>query len=332
MKFDPHSVLGVAQGAEPAELKRAYRRLAMRWHPDRNSAPEATERFKQIQAAYTQLATVDVVEMPETEEAEAPAEEAVAKAADIRLNLSISLAEAASGCRQTIHYARGKACGRCHGSGESGMGRTRFCASCHGSGRVRDAERNLVACEECAGRGFITERTCKDCGGSGRDTAQASLEISVPPGMLPGDELRLAGQGEPASDGLQAGDLYLTIVIHAHPLFALRGRNLHFSMPVSALALMAGGEIELPTLAGSLRHTLKAATPTAQELRLAGKGYPGRGKYPAGDLMVELTPVFPGQLNARQRKLLLQANAALMDDCVDALPEIAAWRQANDLA
>ena len=329
MNSDHHSILGVAAGASPAEVKRAYRRLAMRWHPDRNTDPAATEHFKRIQAAYEQLVAVDPPKEAKTEDTqpEPEAEESVAKAADIRLNLEISLEEAASGCRRTINYVRGKACRTCDGSGEAGMTRTRFCEACHGSGRVRDAKQGLVSCGACVGRGFFSERICPDCGGSGRETASVSLEISVPPGMLPGDELRLAGQGEAAHGELAAGDLFLTIVIRSHALFQLRGRDLHFSMPVSALALLAGGEIALPALTGTLHQVLEPGDPTVRDLRFAGKGFPGRGKHPAGDLVVRLSPVFPARLNARQRKLLLQANAALLDEAAGSLPEIAAWNQ-----
>ena len=335
MNIDHHSVLGLAPGATPAEIKRTYRRLAMRWHPDRNSDPAATERFRSIRAAYEALVAVDsekeakteaADEAPEEAEAEAETEaETAARAADIRLNLEVGLAEAAAGCRKTIAYTRGKPCKTCAGSGEAGITRTRFCDACHGSGRVRDGKRGLVSCEACGGRGFFSERICPDCVGSGRETAGVSLEIRVPSGMLPGDELRLAGQGEAAHDDLAAGDLFLTIVIGSHPLFELCGRDLSFSMPVSALALLAGGEIELPTLSGTLKCTLEPGEPTARELRFAGKGFPGRGKYAAGDLVVRMQPVFPARLNARQRKLLLQANAALLDDASASLPEIAAW-------
>jgi molecular chaperone DnaJ len=336
MKSNSHEILGVSPGASPAELKRAYRRLAMRWHPDRSDHPQATEHFKAINAAYEQLLAVDSPDDDEAEAqgadaAQAEAEEDVARAADIRLNLEVSLEEAAVGCRKTIHYTRGNACPTCEGSGEHGMTRTRFCGACHGSGRVHDAKRNLVRCEECGGRGLFTERICKDCGGSGRELADVSLEIRVPHGMLPGDELRLAGQGEPGDDELQAGDLYLTIIIRSHPLYQLRGRDLHFRMPVSALAMMAGGDIDLPSLAGPISHSLEAGAAERRQLRLAGKGYPGRGRNHAGDLVVELAPVFPQKLSVRQRKLLLQANAALLDDAAESLPEIAAWRSAHGI-
>lgn len=339
MDIDPYDILGVARDSGPAEWKRAYRRLAMRWHPDRNDHPEATERFKVINAAYELIATVDAEKEAKTEtpENDAPenetpeAEDSIARAADIRLNLDVSLEEAAAGCRKTIHVTRGNACPTCDGSGEAGMARTHFCDACHGSGRVHDAHRRLIKCDACDGRGLFKERICPDCEGSGRELAEVSLKITVPPGMLPGDELRLAGQGEPGDDELDAGHLYLTLVIRSHPLFQLQGRDLHCRMPVSALAMIAGAEIELPSLGGMFAHALEPGAAEARQLRLAGKGYPGRGRSKAGDLVVELDPVFPKKLNARQRKLLLQANAALMDDAAEALPEIAAWRVAHGL-
>lgn len=334
MSFDPYIVLGVARDSGPHDWKRAYRRLAMRWHPDRNPDPHATERFKQIGAAYEQLLTVDAQEEEETEAAAAAPEtpespESAPRAADIRHNLELDLKEAAAGCRKTIHYTRGKACPTCEGSGEAGIARTRFCDACHGSGRIRDAARVLVPCEACHGRGLFTERICPACSGSGRETTEVSLEIAVPPGMLPGDELRLAGQGEPGDDELLPGDLYLTVVFRSHPLFQPRGRDLHYSMPVGALSLLAGAEIELPGLAGTIRHALQPGRPERRELRLPGQGYPGRGASPAGDLVVDLQPIDPAQWPGRVRKLLLQADRALLDEAETALPELAAWRAAH---
>jgi molecular chaperone DnaJ len=185
----------------------------------------------------------------------------------------------------------------------------------------------LSSCDACGGRGFFSERICPDCGGSGREAGEIELEIRVPPGMLAGDELRLAGQGEPANGDLAAGDLYLTVVIRSHPLFRMQGRDLFFTMPVSALALMAGGAIEVPVPGGRTVVKLEAGAAGERELRLAGKGFPGRAKMPAGDLVVRLQPVFPAALGKKQRKALLEAEALLQADADATLPDIATWRR-----
>lgn len=327
-------VLGVMPDSGPLEWKRAFRRLAMRWHPDRSDHPEATERFKEINAAYEQLTTAGEQEAADEEHQETRPEEqaeAAPKAADIRLNLEVSIEEASLGCRKTIHYTRGKACKTCDGSGEAGMSRTRFCDACHGSGRVRDVKRTLVSCDACGGRGFFTERICPDCGGGGRETAEVSLQIKVPSGMLSGDELRVAGQGEPGDDERAAGDLYLTLVFRSHPLYSLRGRDIEYSMPVSALALLAGDEVVLPTPLGTIRQFLMPGAAAVRDIHLPGKGYPGRGKHGAGDLRVTLTPVFPVQLSEAQRKLLLKVSAAIQAEAETSLPEVAAWQRHHGL-
>lgn len=304
----------------------------MRWHPDRNDHPGATERFKEIRAAYDALLEPDDDEAPADEPVAEPEAEVreTAQAADIRLNLEITLAEAIVGCRKTIQYQRGIACPRCDGTGEYGLTRTRFCKPCHGSGRVRDTKQGLTNCLDCGGRGFFSERICPDCSGSGREMDDLSLQITVPPGMLPGDDLRLVGQGEPGDGTLQPGDLFLTIVIHAHGVFALRGRDLHLEMPVNALALIAGSKIEVPLPVGVLSVQLEPGEAVARELHLAKKGFPGRGKAGPGDLWLKLRPVFPAHLNAKQRKLLQQAVEALNVNVDDCLPGVAAWwRQAR---
>lgn len=330
--MEAFSILGVAQDASPAEIKRAYRRLAMAWHPDRNSHPEATERFKEIRAAYDWLLNRDGEE--EEGEAEAGAEEAAAdaaaevlRAADIRLDLELSLEEGAAGCRRTVVFVRGKPCATCEGSGEAGISRSRFCDVCHGSGRIRHPKHGLESCAHCSGKGIFSERICPDCDGSGRDEVEVSLVVNVPPGMLEGDELRLARQGEPGFGELAAGDLFLRVHLVSHEFFELTGRNLVVSIPVSVLRLLAGGDLTVPLLGGEQEVELAAGDAGPRTLRLEGKGYPGGREGKAGDLVVHLQPVAPRRLTARQRKLLDQAAAGLEETLEEALPEVAAWRR-----
>lgn len=330
MEFDPCAILGVSPGDSPEIWKKAYRRLAMRWHPDRNDDPQATERFKEIGAAYEALLSGDD-EASENPPADASTAATPPQAPDIRLSLSLTLEEAARGCRRSVDFIRSVDCPTCDGSGEAGLARTRFCSACHGSGRVHDAHRRLIPCGECHGKGLFTERICPDCEGHGKHRTPVHLEITVPPGMLQGDELRLTGQGEAAGGELAAGDLYLTILLEQHRLFRLDGRDLCYRMPVDALLLLAGGDIRVPGLAGEVVCELPAGDPAPREIRLAGAGYPGRGRHPAGDLRVELMPVFAVDLTARQKTALRNLHEAWMKEAATHLPEVTEWRRRQGL-
>jgi molecular chaperone DnaJ len=320
-----YAILGVSSDAKPEDIKRAYRRLAMRWHPDRNDHPDSTERFKQIRAAYDAVLGQNDLDSNSKSSTETASTAEVARAADIRLKLEISLAEAFVGCVKMINYQRGSACKTCDGSGEHGISRTRFCRECHGSGRLRDQQSGLLSCHHCAGRGFFVERICPECGGTGRDSTDVSLEIKIPQGMLSGDDLRLAGQGEPGDEVLQAGDLFLTILIEAHPQFHLKGRDFHLDMPVNAIALLAGCEIKVPLPVGSILVKLGSGDISARQLRIAGKGYPGRKNIAAGDFYLTLQPILPQQISAKQKKLLQQVVVSLDAESASHLPEIAVW-------
>lgn len=298
----------------------------MTWHPDRSSHPEATERFKQIRAAYEALLSRDEDEIDGLDSSPANEQEE-ARAADIRIDLELTLEDAAFGCSTTLEFPRGTTCTTCEGSGESGVSRSRPCQACHGSGRTRHRQHGLALCKECGGRGYFTQRVCPDCDGKGKHIAQVNLLVTVPAGMLPGDELRLVGQGEPGLNGLAPGNLLLKLVIRAHALFQLEGCDLSYTMPVSSLRLLAGGRIEVPGLGGAERIKLEAGDLGPRTVRLAGKGYPGRRSPSPGDLIIHLEPVQPRRFNAEQRRILEQAAAACEETLGESLPEIAAWRQ-----
>ncbi len=323
-----YEILGISIDANPAEIKRAYRRMAMRWHPDRNPHPEAAERFKEIRAAYDALLCIEDDEgrlSSSDDETENQGDSQPSRAPDIRLNIEVTLAEAFSGCLKSISYQRGHTCLRCDGTGEYGISRTRFCSHCHGSGRVRDDSAGLKSCDACDGRGFFVERICPDCSGAGKILAEVHLEVRIPAGMLSGDDLRLAGQGEPSTDTLVAGDLYLTVIVQSDPFFELRARDLHLEMPVNALLLLAGGSLDVPLPVGSFALQIDSGEMVQRHLCLAGRGYPSAGKKSAGDFHLTLQPVFPTQLTVKQKKALSRLISSLEENKEDHLPQLSSW-------
>lgn len=320
-----YQILGIPRDSTPADVKQAYRRLAMRWHPDRNDHPDSTERFKQIQAAYDAVLNRRDALLEEDCADEPSSTTAIVRAPDIRLSLEITLAQAFSGCSKTIHYQRGSACTTCAGSGEHGISRTRFCGPCHGSGRLRDKQSGLISCHDCDGRGFFIERICPDCSGLGRHFVDVSLQIKIPPGMLAGDDLRLAGQGEPGNENIQAGDLFLSITISSHPQFRMQGRDLYLEMPVNALALIAGSQINVPLPLGSMTIILEAGDISIRQLTIPGKGYPGRGHLGAGDFHLKIRPVFPSKTSPGQRKMLQRVMESFDASRSDHFPDIENW-------
>ena len=164
-----------------------------------------------------------------------------------------------------------------------------------------------------------------DCAGTGRLITEVGLQIKVPAGMLPGDELRLSGQGESGTADVLPGDLFLTVRMAKHPLFHLDGRDLYLVMPINALTLIAGGEIAIPLPGGESLVQLAPGTAEVRELRLAGKGYPGRGSAKAGDCCVTLKPILPQTLDASQRNIMRQLIDTFAADGHQGFPEISAW-------
>ncbi|MCP5238901.1 MAG: DnaJ domain-containing protein [Zoogloeaceae bacterium] len=324
---DPREVLGLEPDDGAAAIRRAFRRLAMRWHPDRNGDPAALEQFRRIRAAYESL-----IELEDESVAQEAARQP--RGADRRDELWLSIEEAARGCEKAYRLLSAQCCGDCEGSGWIELARSRMCTVCSGSGRVRGGGRHLENCTACDGRGFSTRAQCDMCKGSGEVSGEQSVSVHVRPGLLDGDQLRLRGLGEaPAGEGEgEPGDLLLTVRLRVHPVFRMQRRELHVELPVPAFTLLTGGKVAVPLPVGEEIVSLPAGEAVAHELRLAGRGFPGRGGEPAGDAVVSIRPVLPGALTPEQRKMLARLEKQFEKEIATHYPEIAGFRAALDAA
>jgi molecular chaperone DnaJ len=348
-KRDYYEVLGVNRDASEEEIKKAYRKLAMKWHPDRNpDNPKAEEHFKEVKEAYEILsdpqkraaydqfghAGVD----PTAAAAGASgfraggfdsfadafgdifsdifgggrARSTVYRGADLRYNLEISLEEAARGTEARIRIPAMEECDTCHGSGARPGTSPSTCPTCHGHGQVRLQQGFFSiqqTCPRCHGAGKIVTSPCPACSGAGRVKRHKTLSVKIPSGVDEGDRIRLSGEGEAGVNGGPPGDLYVVIHLKPHPVFRRDHNDLHCEMPVSITTAALGGEIEIPTLDGYARIKIPPGTQTGQMFRLRGKGIRGVRSSSPGDLICHVVVETPVNLTPRQKELLLELEA-----------------------
>ncbi|MCB1929414.1 MAG: J domain-containing protein [Rhodocyclaceae bacterium] len=321
--FDPHGILEIAEDADLATIRRAFRRLAMRWHPDRNPDPDATARFREIRAAFDWLTGDPDVEGGD-DDVDAPSD---VGATDRHADIELSLVEAMLGCDKPFVIRRQRPCEVCDGEGSVALSHTRLCEVCHGSGKVRTTH-SLEKCHICGGRGYVQRAACEHCAGSGEVIADRTVTVHVGAGMLPGEVLRLKGLGH-ESPGGGAGTLFLTIRLAADDLFELAGRDIRVRQPVSMLRLIAGGRLSIAAPLGPVLIELEPGQVDGCELRLSGKGYPGRGGSldDAGDLVVTLEPCPPEQLDEAQRRSLAKLEEQLQRHRATHFPRLEEWWQ-----
>jgi molecular chaperone DnaJ len=342
-KRDYYEVLGVARNASDAELKTAYRRLAMKYHPDRNPGDVAAENaFKEVKEAYEVLcdprkraaydqfghAAVDGSAGMGARGGHGPGGFAdifsdvfgdifgaggarrgasMFRGADLRYNLELSLEEAVRGTEVKIEVPTLETCESCKGSGTKDGGQPSVCPTCHGHGDVRVQQGFFSiqqTCPRCRGAGSIITDPCATCHGRGRTQDQKTLSVKVPAGVDTGDRIRLTGEGEPGENGGPPGDLYVQIIVKAHPIFGREGPDLRCEVPISVVLAALGGELEVPTLDGRATIQVPAGTQTGKVFRLRGKGVtPVRGG-PPGDLLCRVVVETPVNLTKEQRELL----------------------------
>lgn len=338
-KRDYYDVLGVSQDVDEKELKAAYRKLAMKNHPDRNPDDKAAaERFREATEAY------DVLKDPQKRAAYdrmghaafdqstggfggggfsdifdqmfsefsrgARGGQADRAGNDLRYDLNVSLEEAFSGVQRDITVNVPVGCDDCDGSGASEGSRSQNCGTCGGSGRVR-AQQGLFAvertCHTCQGMGRVIYDPCRSCGGAGRVQQNKVLSVSVPAGVDTGTRIRLSGKGEAGLRGGQPGDLYIFISVDPHPILERDGADIMTRIPVPMTIAVLGGAIEVPTVEGRpARLTIEPGTQSGRRFRMRGKGMPVLRRRTRGDQIVEVQIETPTNLTKKQKELLSQ--------------------------
>lgn len=342
-KADFYELLGVGRKADGEELKKAYRKLAMQHHPDRNPGDkEAEKRFKAISEAYDVLrdeqkrAAYDQFGHAAFEGAgggraggdftssfadvfddlfgefmggrRGAGAGGASRGGDLRYNLEIGLEDAYRGKSVRIRVPGTVACATCNGSGAAADTKPATCATCAGHGRVRAQSGFFTierTCPTCAGVGRVIENPCRGCGGSGRVNKERTLAVEIPPGVDDGTRIRIAGEGEAGMRGGPAGDLYVFLAVKAHRLFRRDGLQLHCRVPIAMTTAALGGTIDVPTMdASEARVQIPAGTQSGRQFRLKGKGMPALNGGGRGDMIVQANVETPLNLTKRQKELL----------------------------
>lgn len=352
MSADPYEILGVAPKADQHEIKAAYRRKALKYHPDHNAGDQGSEeRFKQVTQAYEILSdparrrAYDRMRRRDGGVGGAnPLENlgdlfealnsviaagfgGLGRAAsrnrgeDIRVKLTITLEEAMTGVRRDVQVARPRQCSRCEGSGaEPGTG-LRRCDECAGKGQVRRQQgffSLMRDCPKCLGRGRIVETPCRRCEGQGEIEGSELLPIDVPAGVRQDQTIRWSGKGAPGKNG-HNGDLLIDIDIEDHPVFERDGQDIHLTYPVSFTQASLGAKVEVPTLDGDVLMKVPSGTQSGRVFRLKGRGLPAIGDRPRGDQYVRLEVTSPENLDRHRETLRQQFRSRNGDEADDGI-------------
>ncbi|MCT8547221.1 molecular chaperone DnaJ [Glaesserella parasuis] len=350
-KKDYYEVLGLQKGASEQEIKRAYKRLAAKHHPDKNQgSKEAEEKFKEIKEAYEVLGDNEKRAMYDQYGHQAfehgggaggfggfggggfggfedifsemfgggfgggARRQRVVRGDDLRYDLEITLEEAVRGVKKDIRIRTLVQCDTCHGSGAEAGSKVETCPHCHGSGRVRRQQGFFMTetvCPSCHGTGKKIEKPCKSCHGDGRVEKTKNLSVTIPAGVDTGNQLRLSGEGAAGENGAPAGDLYVVIHVKDHDIFVRDGSNLYCEVPISFTMAALGSEIEVPTLDGRVKLKIPAETQTGKLFRVRGKGVTSARGGYAGDLICKVIIETPVSLNEEQKELLRKLEESL---------------------
>lgn len=345
-KRDFYDTLGVNRDANDDEIKKAYRKMAMKHHPDRNpDSKEAEAKFKEAKEAYEILsdgqkrATYDQFGHAGVDQnagmggfgggrgnangfgdfgdifsdifggGRGQAQRRPERGADLCYNLEITLEDAARGCEKEIRFPTHENCDHCDGTGARPGTQIKTCTTCGGHGQVRMSQGFFAVqqtCPTCQGTGKKIESPCLYCGGAGQKKSTKTLKVKIPAGIDTGDRMRVSGEGEVSERGGSAGDLYVVTHVKEHAVFQRDGRDLHCEMPISFATAALGGDLEIPTLEGLVKVKVAAETQTGRIYRVKGKGIRSTRSSECGDLMCHVVVETPVKLTEEQKDLLRQ--------------------------
>lgn len=359
---DYYEVLGVDRSASDSEIKKAYRKLAMKYHPDRNPDDhEAEDKFKEIQSAYAILSDSqkramydqyghagvnasmgggaggfgfggfgDVFEdiFENIFSGNRGRQSRAHRGSDLQFNVQLTLEEAAVGKQIEITVPRHAVCQPCNGSGSKPGSTPKNCETCNGVGQVRIQQGFFSiqqTCPSCHGEGKVISDPCTSCHGQGRVRESKKLTVKIPAGVDSGDRVRLSGEGEAGAHGGPSGDLYVQIAIKAHSIFERHENDLHCEVPISFVTAALGGSIEVPTLEGRVTLKIPAETQTSKVFRLRGKGMKSVRGHAPGDLLCRVVVETPVSLSREQKELLSKLQESLENSKKTHSPRSSSW-------
>jgi molecular chaperone DnaJ len=361
-KRDYYEVLGVAKQAGDDEMKKAYRKLAMKYHPDRNPGDHAAEeKFKEVSEAYEVLTDAQKRAVYDQYGHEGLQRGGAGgggfggaggfadifgdvfsdifggggggrggprRGSDLRYMMDLTLEQAVFGTTETIRIPSWDECDSCHGHGTADGKKPSSCPTCKGAGQVRVQQGFFVlqqSCPTCRGRGTTISDPCKSCRGAGKLRREKTLEVKIPAGVDTGDRIRLNGEGEPGDQNAPSGDLYVQINVKPHEIFERDGNDLHCTVPISVVTAALGGKLSVPTLEGPVEIDVAEGTQSGRQFRLRGRGVRSVRTSGAGDLLCTVIVETPVRLNKRQKELLREFGAALDEAGGTHHPEASSW-------
>ncbi len=358
---DYYEVLGVSKNASDVDIKKAFRRLAMKYHPDRNpDDKQAEEKFKeakeandilsdkQKRAAYDQFGHAGVSAAAGGPDArgfsgfgdifdsvfgdifgaQGRGGQRGQSGANLRYDLELDLEQAIAGSTIKIRVPRLVICSECSGSGARKGSSPVQCPTCNGAGQVRMQQGFFSVqqtCPKCRGQGKIISDPCRACQGQGRVRDSKTISVKIPPGVDTGDRIRLSGEGEAGAHGVPAGDLYVNVIVRDHDIFTREGSDLYCEVPVSFTAAALGREVEIPTLDGKVKLRIPPETQSGRLFRLRGKGVRSVRSTARGDLLCRVALETPVNLSKKQKELLEQFEDTMEEDDRHFLPLAGKW-------